>query len=126
MYLIGSDPICSTSLTESGDGIQLSCTIVYGAWRDYPIDAIMAWSVNGEPIPAENANFTITSTPTEVTASSTLLIDDNFEAIYECGTTFSPPHDAYDGMASNAPDYSKTCTISCETNLLTTYKCFVY
>ena len=40
LYPIGSDPVCSsnvtqsTSMLQSGDVVQLSCTIVYGAMRD--------------------------------------------------------------------------------------------
>src|SRR6218665_2970108 len=121
-------------MLQPGDVIQLSCTIVYGSFRgwmtsDYayeydiryePIDAVMTWSVNGQPIPADNATFTINSSPTEVTASSTLLISNNFDATYKCGTTFSQSSDLGSTFASNAPDYSKTCTISRE-NLMLLY-----
>lgn len=116
---IGTDPICSSNFTQStavlksGDVIQLSCTIVYGSYREYPIDAVMTWSMNGQPIPNNNVDFTVNSTPTEITASSTLVISDNFDAIYECGTTFSQPGNSPpQGFANNAPDYFKTCTIS--------------
>src|SRR6218665_1752927 len=105
-------------MLQSGDVIQLSCTIVYGAWRSQSlrIDAIMTWSVNGQLIPNGNATFAVNSSPTEVTASSTLLISDNYDATYECRTTFSHPEGGPSGTATNAPDYSKTCTISRETN----------
>jgi len=121
-------------MLQPGDVIQLSCTIVYCSFRrwmtsDYayeydtsyePIDAVMTWSVNGQPIPVYNAIFTINSSPTEVTASSTLTISENFDATYECETTFSQLSDSGPSLASNAPDYSKTCTISRE-NLLILY-----
>ena len=64
-------------MLQSGDAIQLSCTIVYGAFRAFPIDAVMTWSVNGQPIPANNATFTINSSPTEITATSTLVVNEN-------------------------------------------------
>ena len=122
---IGTDPVCSSNFTQStgmlqsGDAIQLSCTIVYGSIRDdmgNGIDAVMTWSVNGQPIQTENATFTINTSPTEVTASSTLLISDNVDATYECETTFSQPSEVSPGLATNAPDYLKTCSISRETN----------
>ena len=75
------------------------------------------WTVNGQPIPADNANLTINASPTEVTASSTLLINDNFDATYECETTFSAPPSGFLGLAYNDLNYSKTCNISRETNL---------
>jgi len=127
---IGTDPVCSSNFTQctstlqSGDAIQLSCTIVYGSIRDgmgNGIDAVLTWSVNGQPIPAENANFTINSSPTEVTASSTLLISDNYDAAYECETTFSQPSEVSPGVATNAPDYLKTCSISRETSFRIIY-----
>jgi len=131
LHLTGSDPICSSNYTQStllkwGDVIQLSCTIVYGSMRKYPIDAVMTWSVNGQPIPADNAIFTIASSPTEVTARSTLHISKYFGASYECATTFSQPSGDYPAdpthvMATNAPDYLKKCTISSETNLQIIY-----
>jgi len=125
LHPIGTDPICSTSLTQSGDVIQLSCTIVYGSYREHPIDAIMTWSVNGQPIPYDNVTFTINASQTEVTASSTLLVNNNVGGTYECETTFSQPAqgppDGLQGFASNlatnAPDYLKTWTISRESNL---------
>ena len=132
LHSTGTDPICSSNFTQSttmlksGDVIQLSCTIIYGSTRNWPIDAVMIWSVNGQLIPADNAIFTINSSPTEVTASSILLISDNFDATYECGTTFGQPQDLGPHFASNAPDYFKTCIISSE-NLLVLYysqKCF--
>ena len=119
MHPIGTDPICSK--LQSGDAIQLSCTIVYGSYREHPIDAVMNWTVNGQPIPSDdNVTFTINSSPTEVTASSTLLINNNFDATYECETTFSKPAEGppdelqglASGLATNAPDYLKTWTIS--------------
>ena len=125
LHSIGTDPICSSNSTQStavlksGDVIQLSCTIVYGAYRVYPIDADMTWSVDGQPIPSDDATFTINSSPTEVTASSTILIRENFDAKYECATTFSPPPKGLEGLGTNAPDYFKTCTISREINLQT-------
>jgi len=126
-YSIGTDPICSSNFTQtttilqSGDAIQLSCTIVYGALRNTEsIDAVMTWSINGQQIPADKATFRINSSPTEVTASSTLLINENFDATYKCGTTFSAPPVSDSMLASNAPDYFKTCTILRE-NLLLQY-----
>jgi len=118
LYLIGTDPICSSNFTQSsamlqpGDVIQLSCTLVYGSTRSWPIDAVMTWSVNGQPVPAGNAIFSINNSPTEVTATSTLLISENFDSTYECATTFGQPPDLGPTYASNAPDYFKTCTIS--------------
>src|SRR6218665_142011 len=126
VYFIGSDPVCSSNFTqstamlESGDVIQLSCTIVYGSFREGTgptIDAVMTWSVNGEPIPAANATFKIKSSPTEVTASSTLLVNYNFDGTYECATKFSQlSRDNFDFADTNAPDYFKTCSILRETN----------
>jgi len=123
LYSTGTDPICSSNFTQlttmlkSGDVVQLSCTIIYGAWRgvwpNWPIDAVMTWSMNGQPIPAGNATFTIGSSPTEITASSTLLINENFDATYKCETTFSQPGNSPPpAVANNAPDYYKTCNIS--------------
>lgn len=118
----GTDPICSSNFTQSsavlqsGDVIELSCTIIYGGWRTLPIDAVMTWSVNGQPIPADNAILTINSSPTEITATSTLVVNQNFDSayMYECGTKFSQPgNNPPPGIANNAPDYFKTCTISC-------------
>ena len=79
----------------------------------------MTWTVDGEP--ADNANFSIVNSPTEVTATSTLLISDNFDATYECQTTFSAPSGNIPAEYStstdeSAPDYSKTCTTSREIN----------
>lgn len=125
MYVIGSDPICasnftqSTALLQSGDVVQLSCTIVYGGFRTQPIDAVMTWSVNGEQISTDNATITLNPTSKEITASLNLLINDNYDATYECETTFSQPPSSSLNAAINAPDYYKKCTISRETNFQT-------
>ena len=76
----------------------------------------MTWFMNGQPIPAGSANFTINPTSTEVTASSILLIRENFDATYECRTTFNAPVVISPVVANNTPDYFKTCTISRENN----------
>jgi len=104
-------------MLQPGNAMQLSCKIVYGSTRNRSIDAVMTWSVNGQPIPVGKTTFTLISSPTETTASLTLVINENFDAAYECGTTFSQPLISIQGVASNAPDYFKTCTISRE-NLL--------
>ena len=127
LFLTGTDPICSSNFTQStatGDVIQLSCTIVYGAYRgDVDIDAVITWSVNGQPIPTNNATFTINSSPTEITATSTLVVDRTSVATYECATTFSKPANSPppEIVATNAPDYFKTCTIWGKTDFLRIY-----
>jgi hypothetical protein len=119
LVVIRSDPICSSNFTQStarlqsDEVIQLSCAIVYGAQRENPIDAVMNWSINGQPINPKNYTFKINSSPTvtEITAVSTLVINSNADAFYECATKFSQPAYRDPTVASNAPDYYKTCTI---------------
>lgn len=106
----------STAMLQSGDVIQLCCMLEYGDFRAVPLDAVITWSVNGQPIPADKAIFSRYSSPTEVTALSTLLINDNYDATYECAATFSGPRNSFGLTATNAPDFFTKCTLLRKTN----------
>ena len=122
LYWIGSDPVCSKS--KSGDVMQLSCTIIYGVYiddhRGPATHAVMTWSVNGQPIPVDKVTFTENVSPTEITATSTLLVKDNFDATYECETTFSPTAQIVTDVDNTALDYSYTWNFSRESKITVT------
>lgn len=113
--VVRSGPTCScTSDSSSPDNVELTCSVDYADSVIHPISAIMTWYVNGE--------YFGTRTPEKekddmlvFTATSTITVRRSNLHSYQCTLTFGEPEaDRYPYIATNAPEFSESCSSPCE------------
>lgn len=113
LCLSGGGLKCSCFNDSSSSEFQLECSVDFADSAIHPIPAIMNWIVNGE--------YYLTDTPYKdkmdtyvYTATSTFTISSSPVHDYQCTVTFGEPTDVqYPFIATNAPEFSETCSTPC-------------
>ena len=112
MYLLCTDsgPECSCIPDISLTDVTLSCAVTYADSIFNPISANMTWFVNGAyystDVPYRNKTDLYV-----YTAVSTITVDAGNANNYQCVLTFGQPMDiTYDFAATNAPEFSASCS----------------
>lgn len=112
LCLLGSGPDCSCSPGSNSSEVQFSCTVVYADSSFSPIPAILTWIVSG----AYYTTYTPYINHTDyyvVTAISTITVDASIVNECRCILTFGEPTNVqYEWVATNAPDFSESCSVS--------------
>ena len=109
-YATGSGPECSCIPDSSSTNGTLSCTVTYADSSFNPIPAIMTWIVNGTYY-STDVPFMNKTDYYVFTAISTITVDDSSVNSYQCILTFGEPRDVqYDWIATNAPEFSASCS----------------
>jgi len=120
--LLDKSPECSCA-TTSPNAAQLSCSIFYADATLHPIYANMTWKISDV--------IHTTDTPSRTRfdyyvfqSTSTITVDNSVPRNFTCIIAFNAPTDiVYDFIATNAPEFSASCSVEGEfLNLLP--KCF--
>lgn len=107
----GQPPTCNCTAINSTK-TNITCRLTYADSSYNPINAKMTWTSDG--------NFYKNDTPVRTvtagyfTSTSTIIVDSNSTAIYQCNVTFPKPTPNVAIVATNAPEFLASCTSTCE------------
>ena len=105
--------MCSCNASSPTE-VQLVCTIVYADATLHPINADMNWTLDGvvyttDTPPRTRIDYYVFA------STSTITVDSSVSQDYTCTVTFNAPTDiVYDFIATNAPEFSASCSVEGE------------
>jgi len=117
VIVVRGPPTCSSSASASsppktGDSITLTCNAEYADHVLHQINPRMTLKLGGVSRSTTSPTKTKTADEQTFKATAAFVVSYDSAAAYTCDFSFDPPPsgDGYDYMASNAPDFSASCT----------------
>ena len=117
----GAPPVCLGNATLASAS-QLSCSIIYADGTLHPVSATMTWTI-GDIVYTTDTPLRTRIDDYVFESTSTITVDNTVPKNFACTVAFNEPTDiVYDFIATNAPEFSASCSVAGEFhNLMRTF-----